>query len=67
MDGQNTHLTIGQNEAETRDLLLRILGDEKAAGSLAQLVHMNVNTQLDIPNTSLPTENIGIWIDPIGK
>lgn len=70
LDGENINLRVGSCEKETFDQLLRILGDEKAANSLANLVHSAVNLpDLQLPTDApcLPLDEIGIWIDPIGK
>lgn len=60
-------LSIGNTEADTCKQLVRILGNERAAESLSQLVHSTAVVELDIPECELSTGNLGIWIDPIGN
>lgn len=67
LDGQMLCLSVGNTEEDTCKQLVRILGDQRAAESLSQLVHSTASVGLDIPDCDLSTENLGIWIDPIGK
>ena len=46
-------------------------GNEEAAKSLAEVIHSDISVEADTKlqslNTTIPLENTGIWIDPIGK
>lgn len=74
LDGETLDLHVGENEDETAEQLLMILGDENAAKLLAMHVHSsvdiaNINTS-KLPSDlhgELPIDELGIWIDPIGK
>lgn len=66
-DGESVCLCVGISEAETCSQLARVLGDKKAAQTLARLVHSQVHVDLDIPACHLSTEDLAVWIDPIGK
>uniref|UniRef100_A0A1B6MLS7 Inositol polyphosphate 1-phosphatase n=1 Tax=Graphocephala atropunctata TaxID=36148 RepID=A0A1B6MLS7_9HEMI len=65
LDGETISLMVGSTEEETSNQLVRILGDERAACTLAQLVHSTAELDLDIPSCSLSTDQLAIWIDPI--
>ena len=71
-------LTIGEKPQETNDLLCLVLGqDSKAtAALLVDGIHSQVPVPFQFQNEStaaklkglnLKLENLGIWIDPIGK
>jgi len=67
-DGEVVNLKVGIDEVETSHLLLKILGNECAAESLASLVHSPVHSpSSDLPTNvpHLPLDDLGIWIDPI--
>ncbi|KAG8330852.1 Formin-like protein 2 [Homalodisca vitripennis] len=65
LDGETICLTVGGTEEETYNQLVRILGNERAACTLAHLVHSTAEVDLVIPSCSLSTDELAIWIDPI--
>lgn len=71
--GETIIVEVCPTYQETTNLLAKVMGnDTEIAGLLANEVHknirlMDVKTSRDIPkDLSLPIEDLGIWIDPIG-
>lgn len=72
IDDRRVSIRLTESEDDTARMLSRILNDETAAAALAAAVHQAVRTVpdsslSDIGSLDIDTENIAVWIDPIGK
>lgn len=73
--GESVCVQIQNDVNETAKLLKIVLnGDQSASELLAEEVHKNIELEsvpvcLDLPHdiSTLSCEELGIWIDPIGK
>lgn len=73
--GETIEISVQQTENETADLLKIVLdGNSHAAGVLAAEVHRTISiSDVNVGNSAIPedvnldTDNLGIWIDPIGR
>merc|ERR1712002_743400 len=70
--GQAVTVSVQKDEAATKELLARVLNDNKeAADLLAKEVHSDIKlddiltSTIDKYNDSFNKEDIGVWIDPI--
>lgn len=58
-----------QESTEKTTALLSSLVPLSTAKSLAQAAHSEINCELvnELPNISINSDDLGVWIDPIGK
>lgn len=73
--GESIHVKVKDTEQETCALLVNVLdGDVDAARILARTVHSSVlldilsgDHKARLSKVDFSTDNLGIWIDPIGE
>lgn len=72
--GETITVEVKETEAETAELLCKVLnGDKNAANLLAMEVHKtiemdDINSQISgCLDLNIPVKDLSVWIDPIGK